>query len=369
MQLALNSRGETLYAQTLPAAKDRQSAYYCPQCLQAVYLKQSRRGKPFFSHYQACQTARRKQRQRPIESQEHQTAKELFLKLSSPWQIHSEYYLPEIQQTADIYLEDCQAGRKVIVEFQHSPIPARELAQRHKAYLTQVPAVYWLMNYRFLIENQGRKEWLWRMLQFNSADRYYCLALDLERGEVVKWHRIKMLHRKQAFHYQESRYSLDAFLSGGAPYRTQSCCRQQKVANRHDKDYQRLLWELRQNQSYQEEIQALYTAGSRLSDFPQLLLTQELQLEYCQGASIWQIIWAYQAVLELPACFQFNDFLFKIRQCPYIKLRPFPLISSDFQRLLAETFLQIFCQMDLLKQAGSSSTGSYCKRLPKKIEV
>lgn len=164
---ALDDKNQLISLVTQPTSS--KTPFRCPACQSPVHLRQGTIRRPHFAHVQLAHC----QFQAENESEEHLTLKaKLYTSLVRTEAVCIEKYLPELQQIADLLVNDGLA-----LEIQCSPLPVERLKERTKAYQEQGYQVRWLL---------GRKLWLKahltvlqkQFLYFSSSLGFHLWELD-----------------------------------------------------------------------------------------------------------------------------------------------------------------------------------------------
>lgn len=171
MLLARDRKGNLIsLLEGLP--EDGQGPFCCPGCGGQVTLRKGKIKRPYFAHLSLadCQFFWEN------EGQEHLGLKAaLYRSLKPVCQVRVEVVLPDLQQVADLLVND-----KLALEVQCSSLSKERLADRTKAYRSHGFQVRWLL---------GKKLWLGKSLTALQKDFLYFSAnmgfhlweLDLER--------------------------------------------------------------------------------------------------------------------------------------------------------------------------------------------
>ncbi|HER6837055.1 TPA: competence protein CoiA [Streptococcus pyogenes] len=164
---ALDGKNQLISLVTQPIST--KPPFCCPACKSPVRLRQGIIRRPHFAHVQLAHC----QFQAENESEEHLTLKaKLYTSLVRTEAVCIEKYLPELQQIADLWVND-----KLALEIQCSPLPVERLKKRTKAYQEKGYPVRWLL---------GRKLWLnthltalqKQFLYFSSSLGFHLWELD-----------------------------------------------------------------------------------------------------------------------------------------------------------------------------------------------
>lgn len=172
MLVALDDKNKLISTlENIPS--DRQ--FYCPVCRSSVRLKSGKIMRPHFAHIslQSCHWFHEK------ESREHLELKaELFKSLSRKSDVSIEYFIPELNQIADLMVDE-----KLAIEVQCSSLSYERLKERTQAYQKYDYHVVWLL---------GQKLWLKKcmtslqkqFLYYSKNMGFYLWELDLENRLV-----------------------------------------------------------------------------------------------------------------------------------------------------------------------------------------
>lgn len=152
-----------------------QKQWYCPACQGQVQLKKGRVKHPHFAHLSllACQGASEN------ESVQHlELKKRLYDWLCRTEEVKMEQYLPELQQTPDLLVND-----RLAIEIQCSPLPLTRLRERTSTYQTHGYTVLWLMG-KDLWLGESLTELKQNLLNFSQHAGFYYWELDLAREKI-----------------------------------------------------------------------------------------------------------------------------------------------------------------------------------------
>lgn len=133
MLIGLNQDNDLVHAQYAKESED----YRCPECLCELILRKGRHTITHFAHKSnsACSNSAMKK-----ESLEHISSKHhIYAHLNNKVQVDMEYYLSEINQIPDIII-----NKRLIVEFQYSPINFTLLLSRTEGYHALNMDVKWI---------------------------------------------------------------------------------------------------------------------------------------------------------------------------------------------------------------------------------
>lgn len=172
MLVALDEQGKAINILEKPGL---QGAFYCPACKSPLRLKRGTIKMPHFAHVslEGCDSW-----------SEHESAQHLELKLnlyqwfSQKEKVEIEKYLPEIQQTADLLVND-----RLVIEVQCSSLSLQRLVERTENYRKAGYFVLWL---------QGRDLWLKNsltslqknLLYYSEDYGFYFWELDLDNQKI-----------------------------------------------------------------------------------------------------------------------------------------------------------------------------------------
>lgn len=133
MQFALNQYKQLVnISHVIPSNK-----YYCVDCHCPLKVKTSKKGLKFFAHSGNSKHCG--------QTSEHLLGKQQIFQWAEKngWHPRLEYYLPAINQRANIFLS--YANRPIAVEFQCSPLTLQSIKQRNQGYHTMWIPVRWLL--------------------------------------------------------------------------------------------------------------------------------------------------------------------------------------------------------------------------------
>lgn len=172
MLIALDKNGQTV---NILENNNLKEPFYCPACKSPVRLKKGKIKISYFAHVslQNCSSWSEN------ESVQHLELKlGLYQWLRQKEKVEIEKYLPQIQQTADLLVND-----KLAIEIQCSPLSLQRLKERTLSYRANGYYVLWLQGKDLWLKNSLTA--LQESLLYYSENRgFYFWELDLEREKV-----------------------------------------------------------------------------------------------------------------------------------------------------------------------------------------
>lgn len=180
MFYALNSQGQLIHVSAATASHK----YYCPLCHSLVKI---RKGQTYSCHFAHLNCEHSKGHS---ETEIHQAGKELIAKWGSEMNFHSqtEVYLKNIKRRADVLMNN--ANRKIIVEYQCSPITPKELTKRTRAYRKVNLKCIWIVGKRYKIKNRISQK-IAQFFRFHPNIGFYYLYLNVEFQRLELIYQIK----------------------------------------------------------------------------------------------------------------------------------------------------------------------------------
>ncbi|SEH97402.1 Competence protein CoiA-like family, contains a predicted nuclease domain [Halobacillus karajensis] len=144
MLYAMNAEGElySLYQRTLKEVDSlRKSLYFCPVCNEPLQVRAGPKTIPHFSHFPKSDCTF-KQRGETVEHEKGKWALYQWLK-GQGYQVQLEYYLPQIKQRPDLWLN--VKNKKIAIEFQCASIPPHEINKRTLCYRKAEVFPLWIL--------------------------------------------------------------------------------------------------------------------------------------------------------------------------------------------------------------------------------
>ncbi|MGO4937191.1 competence protein CoiA family protein [Fundicoccus sp. Sow4_H7] len=354
MNVAKNQNGKVYYI-TQPLNLPQKQKWYCLKCDQPMYLKKSKRDVYYFSHITACGSGLQKKAAR--ETSIHQKAKKELCNFLKPTAkaVHNEFLFPRIQQTADVYWETNESS-KIVLEFQHSPIPRNEVIKRHKLYLTEVDQCIWLLNEDDFNINK-MNFWHFSMLQYNDAYKNYWISLDLVRNLLVVRPFIPLLY-KQNSSIEERFYPIDFNLGDILKVDVNSFNYRQKMTplkKTKTKSFEQQLNAVLRNKHYYLSLHKLYRHHLVLSRAPRWILEENwyspLVHQPMWEFFAWLIVELKEYVLDY---IDLDDLKSLIMDNPinsHFHFCYLPLIDEKYQQVFFEDLIKLLVDKGLLYPA------------------
>lgn len=192
MYAALDERGTLIYAQEAVESQK----YFCCHCEQQVklILTESRK---YFRHTNKSNNSIN---ERLI----HQKGKQLILDELSKYhfsKLESEYYLSEIKQRPDVFI-----NRQVVVEYQCARIDESVLEERVAGYRKLGLESIWILGDAYL-EMLVRREHL-KFIAYSENYGYYLLMLDSLKQQLTIFHHIKFIGPFNKIFFQREIFSM-----------------------------------------------------------------------------------------------------------------------------------------------------------------
>lgn len=192
MYAALDEQGTLIYAQEAVESQK----YFCCHCEQQVklILTESRK---YFRHTNKSNNSIN---ERLI----HQKGKQLILDELSKYhfsKLESEYYLSEIKQRPDVFI-----NRQVVVEYQCARIDESVLEERVAGYRKLGLESIWILGDAYL-EMRVRREHL-KFIAYSENYGYYLLMLDSLKQQLTIFHHIKFIGPFNKIFFQREIFSM-----------------------------------------------------------------------------------------------------------------------------------------------------------------
>ncbi|CAJ1195985.1 competence protein CoiA [Companilactobacillus nantensis] len=193
MYAALDERGTLIYAQEAVESQK----YFCCHCDQQVklILTESRK---YFRH---ANKSNNSINERLI----HQKGKQLILDELANYdfkKVESEYYLADIQQRPDIFI-----NRELVIEYQCARIDESVLEERVAGYRKLGLESIWILGGAYL-EVGVRREHL-KFISYSENYGYFLLLLDSLNQRLTLFHHIKFIGPFNKIFYQREIFSKD----------------------------------------------------------------------------------------------------------------------------------------------------------------
>ncbi len=157
--------------------KKSSASYVCCCCQEEVILKNGDIKVPHFAHKKSgrCKAASEG------ESTKHLMAKELLLGwlTAQAFRVNLEHYFPEIKRQADLFIEG-----NIVLEYQCSTIPIKEMIERTENYLSLGLKPYWILGQELIIRG-GKYVFSAFQLAFLLKDKnlgYYLFCFHPEKN-------------------------------------------------------------------------------------------------------------------------------------------------------------------------------------------
>lgn len=329
MYAAYNAKRQLIYAKTIN--QHEPGPYYCPLCDNQVFYRISKLGKGYFAHNHTCLKAGDPDVNKG-ESAHHQKGKLVIqenLKSFYP-QVEIEYLLEATRQFADVYV--VHKNKHYVIEFQYSPISAKDLVQRSKAYANQVDSCIWLMDSDALYR-RNQSVWLAANLNRHPKLGYFLLALDVNKQQLVFEINLSLVETKQSqqiFSIQPIK-QLIKFVPSKIIESSQKVTLPIKSKNYH---YDRRIRTIQTNLVYRKVLVDWYHRGFNIRMIPRSILCQPFRcLVFKQP--IWLVVgWLMILLKKQQEKVTMNDLVEGMEtliQEGKIDLNPTPFIADQHQ--------------------------------------
>ena len=343
---------QLIYASEVITKQLPNDSFYCIKCKERVILKQSKKGRYFFSHLTTC--GRQERKATPYESEQHKQAKKLLMRQLSGVThmiVSEEEYIESIQQTADTFIK-IQAERQFIYEYQRSIISAEEVNTRHANYLQVVDQVYWLLDYQLSMNLPLSSTWLRTMLAYSKELGYHLIFLDLEAEVIVIKANLPIIFQKNIYECLELTYKIVDHANNRRPIKIHNKVVQTGKIKK-SVHYQREIKAIMANSTYREDIYFLYEAGIILSEQASWIFTDHWQLLFTDSPSWLIFLWVIVILKNLKGAFTLKDFSQAIKDHDRIQLKLFPLMNIDPYEHFSVVLVQLFVDKGLIEKLSS----------------
>ncbi|MGY3725247.1 Competence protein CoiA-like family, contains a predicted nuclease domain [Granulicatella balaenopterae] len=262
MRIAKNEHGELVYCE-VGKLLDNNQHYFCPKCGEPLILNTNQRQLQYFSHqankYSSGETTQHKNGKIALSEWLKQAGYQTTLELT----------MENHEQRADVICEDAQT--QIVVEYQCSPIPAKELTKRDKGYQNLGYQTLWILGENYYKQQQLNDTLAYCMLYHPHFE--YFLVFLVENNLLLKTH-LQLDQYTKKVHYQEIRLPLkkyqakkmlDFLLSSKKGIPIKGDYRQEYFTK--ERKHQILLNTQEENRQF---LLALYLAHIHLFDLPQI---------------------------------------------------------------------------------------------------
>ncbi|MBM7636578.1 competence protein CoiA [Streptococcus saliviloxodontae] len=257
MLIAKDAQGE-LYS-CLDQVIERRIQYYCPACSGPLVFKSGAVMRSHFAH----QSLKDCQFFHENESSEHLSLKaQLYSSLAETEKVEIEKVLPDIQQIADLMVND-----RLALEVQCSPLSIERLRERTNSYQEVGIQVLWLLGKRLWMQ-QRLTDLQRQLLYFSSNMGFHLWELDADQSLI----RLKYLIYEDwqgKVHYLEQQFPLAAHVIDvfRIPYRSQKIQTYQRACHLDLLNY--IQRQLQQKKAFWMSLQeAAYLRGDNLLTRP-----------------------------------------------------------------------------------------------------
>lgn len=335
MYAALTENGEMIYASQ--AASRPKERCKCPDCFDEVILKKSSQGKWFFAHKSACgkQVDNAK---RPGEGELHRKAKRLVVEAlkESYAGVEEEYYLPEIERTADIYVS---GTKPTVIEIQVSPIDIYSLHVRTANYQGLGLRVIWLMTRSSKINFNSA--WYTRMLQYSESFGLHrqFINVEAERLEIECF--LPAIYEEENLTYSEIHRPIASIMER-KPVQGDQFLLVKHQPTLSELDGPKVRESIRRTGSNYEALSQLYASGFKLVDLPEACLTSR-ERSLLLGQPMWHVYaWLCQQLKEEGGIWNYQRFTYAfetyIHKSPH-NLEVLPFVKNTITKKLCCEYL------------------------------
>lgn len=267
----------------------RQEDFFCPGCREPVFLKQGQLRMAHFAHYReaGCSTFSEG------ETEQHLLGKQLLYSWLKGlgMTVEMEPWLPRLQQRPDVLVKAGE-DRRIVLEYQCSPIPLEHLRERTEGYRREGYEVVWLLGMDYGLGGRLRGKQV-AFLAWTPIAAYSLACLDSERGEVQVYQQIHYDNRNH-LRYAKRRVPLSrldlsgllALVRGEQPATQPFPLRQatNTLTNR-----QRMMLLRRRDEEHRRFLEQVYLQRESLNSLPDFLFRKPTKtLLYVTPAYIWK---------------------------------------------------------------------------------
>lgn len=344
MKHAVNKQGVLVHAAQVNLEHAKKDNWVCPTCGQRVIFKVSKRKKPYFAHMVACQQASKQSRNMPLETDYHRWGK-YFLSKQFPkedFRVIVEYYLKDIQQTADVWVQNSTTSKLSIYEYQNTPIPYNILSLRSESYLLITDSVHWYGNYAYLTPFR-KSSWLQNLIVFHPRrEMYYVPTLNLDEGQVVNLTHLPLLFQKNSWEYYEEIVDLGAG-------KIVKAFRISKSLKPRLSNAERKKMSISRQSQYREQVGELYQEGILIQELPDWFFTEDWELLLTREPVWLSFAWIYGEIQRRKGeTFTFQDFMFQGELWERIKFAPSALDKTPGRIDTLTEILNLFVSKGIL---------------------
>lgn len=355
MYAAMNLNGELIYARELERGYSLDNQWFCPDCRQEVIVKKSKKQKYFFSHLNVCHSEDLDRVIINTETDSHMRTKEIFYNALQDTEltIQIEYPIDSINQIADIYVEDYLKQNRMVIEYQHTPISAKLIHQRHKKYLSFSNRSIWLIDYHLSENIKQNFTWFQTMLHYDRQEGFYWQTIDTTREEIVFLKSLPLIFQLEKITYIEEKVNVKDFVRHCQPSQNKQAKKIIINKRNYRKKPLREIKRLINNPQYRSQIMILYKEGLILSEIPSWILTDNWRILITKSPSWLVLSWVYAIINKFAGSFSNHDFMDQLQSCYHIKMAESPLIEDSLYPLLAEKLLDLFQHKGIIQSISS----------------
>ncbi len=347
MRIAMNESGALVYCE-IGKLLDKNQHYFCPKCGERVILNTNQKQLQYFSH-QPCKYG-------TGETEKHRNGKIIlgeWLELAG-YQTTLELTMENYEQRADVLCED--EHQKIVVEYQCSPITAKELTKRDLGYQQLGYQSLWVLGERYYIQEQMNDTLAYCMLHHPHLD--YFLVFLVENHIILKTH-LQLDNYTKKLNYQEyilplkkyhAKKLLNFFLKSKTGIIKKGDYRQEYF--NLEKKHQILLNTQEENRQF---LLALYIAHIHLFDLPKICWQlPKYNLVFKSANYLWRgyvVVWLVKncgKIISLEECLKEINQLIDVN-----KLRVYPTYQSNRLKNEIYLFLQELTNQGNLSQISS----------------
>lgn len=350
MKHAVNKKGVLVHATQVNSEHTKKDDWVCPTCGQRVIYKRSKRNKPYFAHMVACQKATSQSRITPLETDYHRWGKTLLAQQfpQEDYQVSVEYYLTDIQQTADVWINHLITSKKSIFEFQNTPIPFNILSQRNESYLLITDSVYWYGNYAYLTPFR-KSSWLQNLIKFHPLRKmYFVPTLNLEEGKVVHLSHLPLIYRKTQWSYIEEIVDL------ATNEIVKAFCITKSLKPRTSNAQRKKMSVSRQSQ-YRQQVAELYQEKILIQELPDWFLSEDWELLLTREPVWLTFAWIFEDIKRWRgSSFTIQEYIFQGELWERIKFAPSVMDQTPGRIDTISEILNLFVSKGILSQTDNN---------------
>ncbi|MFD1672465.1 competence protein CoiA [Agrilactobacillus yilanensis] len=209
MNYAYDQNRQLIYLTTPQQAQQlmtqTEDTFNCPDCGQALVIRFSTTGRPFFSHQQ-------KQPLANLESQLHQFGKQVLMQGLTQLEIAAKLEVTSQNKARRADVAVLYKGQKIALEWQCAQISTASIYRRTQSYQRQGIMVYWLLGPRYHFNGrltQAQRQFL----NYRKDLGFYLVFFDPKRANFCLIHHIRQLELTTKVIYQRQYLTLTQGLS------------------------------------------------------------------------------------------------------------------------------------------------------------